>query len=182
MLGNFTSGEETEFELEKSDDAGIVVIIFTATIDLTNVKITVVKLLGKPEYIAEDPTKVDIIYAYLEIEISADDKYLIEDDIESLKIRFKVEQTWMKENNIDKETIVLMKYHNNEWQKLPTTVISEDAVYVYFESELDGLSTFAIAVSEGKERTEELEKPGQTLLLIGAIIAGLVMYFVMNLS
>jgi len=128
-VGNVTSGEETEVELENSDETGIECIMFTATADLTNVKITVVKLLGKPEYIAEEPTKVVTIYAYLEIEITADDKYVADDDIESLKIRFKVEQTWMEENNIDKETIVLMKYHNNEWQKLPTTVISEDAVY-----------------------------------------------------
>jgi PGF-pre-PGF domain-containing protein len=178
-VGNVTSGEETEVELENSDETGIECIMFTAKADLTNVKITVVKLSGKPEYIAEDPTKVVTIYAYLEIEITADDKYVADDDIESLKIRFKVEQTWMKENNIDKETIVLMKYHNNEWQKLPTTVISEDAVYVYFESETTGFSTFAIAVSEGKEPTEELETPGLPLLIIiGAIIAAIIIIIV----
>ncbi len=179
-VGNVTSGEETEVEPENSDETGIEGIMFTAAADLTNVKITVVKLSGKPEYIAEDPTKVVAIYAYLEIGITADDKYVADDDIESLKISFKVEQTWMEENNIDRETIVLMKYHNNEWQKLSTTVISEDAVYVHFESETTGFSTFAIAVSEGEEPTEELETPGLPLLIIiiGAIIAAIIIIIV----
>ena len=178
-VGNVTSGEETEVELENSDETGIEGITFTATADLINVKITVVKLSGKPEYIAEDPTKVVDIYSYLEIEITSDDKFVADDDIESLKIRFKVEQTWMEENNIDNETIVLMKYHNDEWQKLSTTVISEDAVYVYFESETTGFSTFAIAVSEGKEPTEELETPGLPLpITIGAIIAAIIIIIV----
>ncbi|EMR74366.1 hypothetical protein MBGDN05_00152 [Thermoplasmatales archaeon SCGC AB-539-N05] len=41
-----------------------------------------------------------------------------------------------------------MRYHNNEWQELTTTLTNEDTAYVYYEAETTGLSTFAIVGSE----------------------------------
>ena len=38
-----------------------------------------------------------------------------------------------------------MRYHDNGWQELTTTIVNEDAVYVYYEATTPGLSTFAIA-------------------------------------
>ena len=105
-------------------------------------KVTVVKLDDKPEEITT-PTEKEI-YTYLDIALTADDEYVEDGSIRSLKIKFKIELIWFDENNIDKETIVLMRYHNDEWQELATTYLNQDAVYSYFETESTGLSTFAI--------------------------------------
>ena len=148
-LGNITGGEVIEITPGKSEETGIDSIDFTSTTNLTNVKVTVVKLDDKPEEITT-PTEKNV-YAYLDIALTSDDKYVEEDSIQSLNIKFKIELTWFDENNIDKETIVLMRHHNGEWQELSTTYISEDSTYAYFEAETTGLSTFAITGEKSAE-------------------------------
>ncbi|HID25105.1 MAG TPA: PGF-pre-PGF domain-containing protein [Thermoplasmata archaeon] len=41
----------------------------------------------------------------------------------------------------------ILRYHNNEWRKLSTTIKNESTEYVYYEAEIPGLSTFAIVGS-----------------------------------
>ena len=92
-------------------------------------------------------------------------------EIESITIRFKVEQSWVKENDIDKETILLTRYYNGEWQELPITYISEDTTYIYFDAEAPGLSTFAIVGNE-LEVAPEIGIPW--LIIIFIMIAAIV--------
>jgi len=47
-----------------------------------------------------------------------------------------------------KKTILLVRYHDTEWQNLTTTYLSEDDTYIYYEAETPGLSTFAVVGSE----------------------------------
>lgn len=61
-----------------------------------------------------------------------------------MKIKFKVEKTWLANNNIASATIALQRYADNKWNKLSTSKVSEDATYIYFEAESPGLSVFAI--------------------------------------
>lgn len=59
-------------------------------------------------------------------------------------ISFKVEKSWINENNIDKPTIRLNRYCDGNWNQLMTTMLGEDARYLYFESQTPGFSPFAI--------------------------------------
>jgi len=48
-------------------------------------------------------------------------------------INFKVENSWITENNIDKSTIKMNRYSEGKWNPLATTRIGEDANDLYFE-------------------------------------------------
>jgi len=80
------------------------------------------------------------VYKYLEIT-----KTNVQDaDINKVKIKFKVEKSWVTTNNMDPSTIALQRLVGSDWTKLSTTQTSEDATYYYFEAESPGLSVFAI--------------------------------------
>jgi len=65
--------------------------------------------------------------------------------VSKVKIRFKVEKSWISANNIDASTISLNRYVSGSWVTLTTAKLSEDATYVYFEAESPGLSVFAVS-------------------------------------
>jgi len=133
-----TAGETKNISLKEYETV-LEEIKITAANNLTDVKVNVKKLTDKPADVMEPSEKV---YTYISIETNVES-----DDISSIIITFKVEKPWFKENNIDKKTVVLLRYYSNQWQKLTTTFKSEDEEYVYYEAETTGLSTFAIVGS-----------------------------------
>ena len=139
-IDTITAGETKNISL-KEYGLPIEEIKITATNNVTNVKIKVEKLTQKPANITKPPSEK--IYIYLNIE-----ENINESDIASFTIKFKVEKTWITNNNIDKNMILLMRYHNGSWQELPTTLVKEDETYVYYEATVTGFSIFAIAVKE----------------------------------
>ena len=74
-------------------------------------------------------------------------------------ITFKVNRTWIIENNIDEASITLYRYHDNQWTALPTAKIGEDNTSVYFEAETPGFSLFAVAGEKRSTRTSTPEAP-----------------------
>lgn len=74
-------------------------------------------------------------------------------------VGFKVEKSWMINNNVDKAAIRLYRYNANAWNELSTEVTNEDDQYVYFESQTPGFSPFAISTEETTTEilTEKLE-------------------------
>ncbi|MCK5031530.1 MAG: PGF-pre-PGF domain-containing protein, partial [Thermoplasmatales archaeon] len=148
VLGNISKGKKTEVISENYKETDVYSVSFTPSIDLKKVKLTVVKLKDKPEEIIEIPIKNNSVYAYLDIKLTADDVYIEEDGLESMKFIFEVKLSWINENNIDKRTIFLVRYHDTEWQNLTTTCLGENDTYVYYEAETPGLSTFAVVGSE----------------------------------
>jgi len=150
ILGNVSKGKKTEVISENYMETDIYSVSFTPSIDLKEAKLTVSQLEYKPEEIIEIPTNNNSVYVYqyLDIKLTADDEYIEEDDIESMKFEFKVKWSWINENNIDKKTILLVRYHDTEWQNLTTTYLSEDDTYVYYEAKTPGLSTFAVVGNE----------------------------------
>ena len=139
-IDTITAGETKNISL-KEYGLPIEGIKITATNNVTNVKIKVEKLTQKPANITKPPSEK--IYIYLNIE-----ENINESDIASFTIKFKVEKTWITNNNIDKNMILLMRYHNGSWQELPTTLVKEDETNVYYEATMTGFSIFAIAVKE----------------------------------
>jgi PGF-pre-PGF domain-containing protein len=105
---------------------------------VSNVQLTVTKTDAAPATVAIGAP--GYTYAYLTITKTN----VVDKDISSVKIKFKVEKSWINTNNIDMATIVLYRYVNGSWVALPTVKLSEDATYVYFEAESPGLSVFAI--------------------------------------
>jgi len=128
--------------------------------NVTNVRITITKTDAQPGTVAIGaPGQV---YAYLSI----DKTNITDSDITAVKIKFKVEKSWIANNNIDVSQIALYRYVNGEWTKLPTVKLSEDSTYIYFESTSPGLSVFAITGQQLATTTTQPPGPGQTTTTI----------------
>jgi PGF-pre-PGF domain-containing protein len=69
-------------------------------------------------------------------------------DVENVKIKFRVRKSWLDDNDVDKSTVSLNRYHENNWEKLETTIVSEDSGYVHYEAVPPGFSLFVITGME----------------------------------
>jgi len=127
-------------EIMKIDDPeiGLKQISITVKNPAQTVTITVTKLEGQPATVVHVVSGK--VYKYIEIET----KNLEDENIAEAKIQFQVNKSWIYKNNIGETTIVLNRYHDNKWNKLPTQRVSEDSNYVYYEAETPGFTTFVI--------------------------------------
>jgi len=85
-------------------------------------------------------------------------------------IGFRVERTWIKDNNVN-ESLITIQWYEEGWQPLRTEKVREDKNYVYFKAEVSGFSCFAITEYTGnKENIKEVsiaEKLQDTLRILG---------------
>ncbi len=65
-------------------------------------------------------------------------------DLESVKLKFRVEREWITANNIDEDSISLNRYSNGNWDELDTIRVSGDSDYIYYQSSTPGFSIFTI--------------------------------------
>lgn len=93
----------------------------------------VIEELGKPEGAVEPPL---LVCNYLSIEAS--------DVVKNAVIQFRVSRDWMEQNQVDGNSIVLLRL-NDGWSELPTTLVRESDFYFYYESTSPGFSVFAVA-------------------------------------
>ncbi|MDW7731326.1 MAG: PGF-pre-PGF domain-containing protein [Methanolobus sp.] len=70
-------------------------------------------------------------------------------------IDFKVEKSWLEENDIDAAKIRLYRYAGDMWNELPTSQVSDDGEYLHFESLTPGFSPFAIAAVDDSTGVDE---------------------------
>lgn len=129
------------------EDTVIERVQFISKRDLSEVKVSVIKLKQRPENIPLSLRENENVYNYLDIKLTDQDEYISDEDIESLNFTFNVEVSWITEANIDKNTVVLIRYHDGEWQNLTTNLLSENETHIIFEAETPGCSTFAVVGS-----------------------------------
>ena len=60
------------------------------------------------------------------------------------EIKFEVERSWIKENNIVESTIKLYRFSDEEWKPLETTQIDKNENCLCFKAKTPGFSPFAI--------------------------------------
>jgi PGF-pre-PGF domain-containing protein len=130
------AGENASLTFEKID---ITRIIINANNTIRNAEVTIQQI----EKTANITNVSGIHYRYFNITTAN----LTATDITNATIEFKVNKTWINENDIDETTITLNRYSNitGNWCALPTTKIEEDNTSLYFESETPGFSLFAIS-------------------------------------
>ncbi len=176
-VDNLSIGETqeiTEDELEGTDLVGVKV---KSGKDLKDIEIIVEQL---EEGEVEGKPTVDndtYIYGYLEINVTAENQTLADEDIE-ITILFKIELEWLDENDIDKEKVVLKRLKDGEWLDLPTTYLvgQDNDTHAYYEAIATGTSTFAIVGS----KVTEISKPTDDgedqplpwpMIIVGIIVA-----------
>jgi PGF-pre-PGF domain-containing protein len=106
-----------------------------------NVQISVQQLTDRPATI--EIAAPGVVYQHFSITV----ENLPEDKIDNVVIHFKVEKSWIADNLVVINTIVLNRYDSatGQWVSLPTTYLGEDDTYVYFSAVSPGLSVFAVS-------------------------------------
>jgi PGF-pre-PGF domain-containing protein len=141
-------GKSTLFNIEDSSNSvGVEKVHFVAERDLSNVKVAIIKLKQKPEDIPLKLRKNETVYHYLDIKLTENDEYINEDDIKTLNFTFNVNVSWILGENIDRNTVILIRYHDGEWQNLTTNLVSENETHITYVAETAGCSTFAVVGS-----------------------------------
>lgn len=169
-LGYISTGVAVCIESDQ-DEISIKSIEFKTTDYYENVNYTIKKLDDKPVDILEEPMDNCTVYVYLDIKLTTNDIYMHEEEFDYIKFQFKVDKSWLENNNIDKESITLVRY-DKEWNPLPTLYLYEDELFLYFEAESPGLSIYTVVGTEIVEGTQDLiiDKPAISLYHWFAII------------
>ncbi len=146
-----------------------------------NVKITVTKYDRKPAEVSV--AKSGIVYQYIQI-----DTQNLNENLDKAVVQFRVEKSWIANNNLQKENVAVHKFDNsgNIWSELTTTYNSEDNTYYYYDIELESFSYFAIgekvqvASGEGEEEetiTETLTKNYSWVWIIIVVVILTAIFF-----
>jgi PGF-pre-PGF domain-containing protein len=175
-LGNLTDGRKSTVNVS-NNKTFIKKVEVTPKTKINNVEISITnETENKPMNVLKEPDLKDLkikeknmilkvkVYRYVDIKLTSNEIYVDEDSIGSLNFNFHIEKSWFEENEIDFESITMLRYHNDEWQSLDTEQVSDDSTYYYFEAATPGLSTFAVVGSnvvggEDAQKQEGFEVP-----------------------
>lgn len=80
-------------------------------------------------------------------------------NIENPIVCFKVEKAWVKNENIDPDSITLNRYNESEkrWDQLSASLLNEDDKFLYFTADAPGFASFVIT-GEAKGTLENITK------------------------
>jgi PGF-pre-PGF domain-containing protein len=107
---------------------------------------------------------IENVFKYVKITFSESN------NLSEAVIKFRVSKEWLKQNNANRNDVVLMRLIENEWIELETKLSQGDNDYFYYEAVTPGFSYFAIKLKEKIieekpiiEEKEEQEKPKETI-------------------
>jgi len=155
-FGNLEAGANMIVPIENSDDLDVTEVELEVTENVRNAIVKVMKYETQPASVSVPESGGGATYAYMSI-----NKFNFKDDaLGKAGIGFKVKKSWLEDNNLDEDTVALQRYHEEEWQKLPTSKKSSTAIYVYYKAETPGFSIFSITANKNVEpEPEEPEIP-----------------------
>lgn len=104
---------------------------------------TIIEILKNTSTIVKEPAP-RAVYKNINIWVG-NSGFSSSENLENARINFRVNKTWISENNINESSIVLYRYNENKWNKLPAVLNKEDEDYLYFSSETPGFSPFVIS-------------------------------------
>jgi len=154
-----------------------------AIFDFPNSKVSSIKILfNEPvenpsltvEIFDEKPAGVSeisedkIVYKYISV-----DKNFDSAKVKQATIKFKVETSWMAENKVGPENIILLHFNINGWEELPTTLTGTEGEFYKFEAETESLSIFAIVAKEKQNKFNVIY-----LVVIFLMIICLIAFFI----
>ncbi|WP_456473885.1 PGF-pre-PGF domain-containing protein [Candidatus Pyrohabitans sp.] len=117
----------------------------------------------KPDWVSFDDAPGEV-YRYLEIKYSKPNTY-----IEKAEVTFRVNETWLKQKDIDPATVVMYRLtETREWEMLPTSAEEAKDGYIYYTAEAPGFSWFTISATAGSgfrdifAKVDGVKKPAPT--------------------
>jgi PGF-pre-PGF domain-containing protein len=111
-------------------------ITLTANETIEHATLVVEELIARPPGV---PSPLHLLYKLINVTIDVEPRA-----IASVAIDFRVEQSWIKENEVDKAKVALLRFHRGAWEALPTSLLKEDENFAYYRALSPGLSLFAI--------------------------------------
>ncbi len=86
--------------------------------------------------------------------------------IKDAMIKFKVENTWLEDNNVSTPNVNVFQWNKYEqrWDVLDTKPTGEDNTYTYFESKTNGLSQFAITGIRSEDDLKILTENAENII------------------
>lgn len=118
------------------DEAGIHEIILTGKENENDIALRVEYLNGLSSNLKEPAPGVIRYYS----NILAGTK-----KIEEARINFRVENSWITDNDLSSSEIKLLKWDGSKWLQLDTMEKTKDEYYTYFESRSETFSHFAVS-------------------------------------
>jgi PGF-pre-PGF domain-containing protein len=131
-------------EISSSFDLDCNIVQYVNFTGLTNAgRITTkVEILNDTSTLVDNPPS-DTVYKNLNIWVG-NAGWGTKRNIADATVVFTVDKSWITKNNIDESSIALYRYSDDEWHKLVTKKIAEDANSLQFEAETSGFSPFAV--------------------------------------
>ena len=115
--------------------------VTSVTIDvasqISQARIQVTALKEQPSSVTSVESPV---YRYLEITTGIQSK-----DVVSAEIAFNVDRSWLLENGILKEDVVLLRFNEGRWVEMPTRYLMLQNNSHYYAASVGGFSVFAIS-------------------------------------
>ncbi len=137
------SGSEIDYEFSGSDTP-VLGVSFDAKDDEGLVVAKVEVLSEAPSGVSQHSSKA---YQMMSINVGSEGT-ISSGNADNIQIRFKVSKGWIEQNNIDITTIRMTRYHDDQWNDLPTYQESEDGEYIYLYAETPGFSIFGVVGDE----------------------------------
>lgn len=110
-------------------------------------ELSVQKHDSRPAGVAADAPGV--VYRYIVMYA----ENLEDSNIKSATIKFKIEKSWLEHNGLVASYAALYRYAGGVWNKLDTTQLDDDVLYVYYDATTPGFSYFAITASPAAATT-----------------------------
>ncbi|UGV41509.1 PGF-pre-PGF domain-containing protein [Methanococcoides orientis] len=146
-IQRITGGDKAEYDFGGSEGP-VLGISFEPKEDKGLVVGNVQVLKDIPDDVGEHPDGIP--YEHMSITLGHAGT-ISDENADNIIINFKVSWEWVNENSIDLSTIRLMRFHDGEWQELPTIQISDDGEFLQFTAQTPGFSVFSIVGDEASE-------------------------------
>lgn len=79
--------------------------------------------------------------------------------VDASRLKFSVKKSWLLRNRVAPDAVRLLRLFGDHWQHIVAERVSEDAKYVYYVADADGLGEFAITGKPSAKKSKQ--KPFQ---------------------
>ncbi|MFW5990972.1 MAG: PGF-pre-PGF domain-containing protein [Candidatus Nanoarchaeia archaeon] len=135
------ANEENIFEIDSSKISAREITIVPKE-EAENVTIEVEEM--QKQDLVDEPENVR--YSYFTISKTG----ISNSDLDTVDIKFRVNKSWLDENDIPGENVFISEYTDN-WDEIEPLKSSEDNDFAYYQAEASSLTMFAITGKEPKE-------------------------------
>jgi PGF-pre-PGF domain-containing protein len=140
---SISAGKTTNVTIAKTEDVAFRQINISVSNAVNNIKLIIAKIPNLPVTIAHDISGK--VYHYINIA----KENITDSSVNKIYIKFAVNKTWLKSNNVSASNIALYRWSDSKWNELTTTYLSEDASEAFYKAESPGLSVFIIGTKGG---------------------------------